>query len=112
MQWLLVLGVVLTTIGGDVLQAREMQTFHRAGMAQTTVAFFRRPLLIASLLWVSLAADTLVFRDGREIRGRLVRVQGDTIEFEDTRSRADARLPAARPLGYVPVAPRYLLLRP
>ena len=55
MQWLLVLGVVLTTIGGDLLQAREMQTFNRAGMGQTAVAFFRRPLLIASLLCMTLS---------------------------------------------------------
>jgi hypothetical protein len=54
-QWLLVLGVVLTTIGGDLLQAREMQKHSRAGIGETTLHFFRRPLLIASILCMALS---------------------------------------------------------
>jgi drug/metabolite transporter (DMT)-like permease len=54
-QWLLVLAVVLTTIGGDLLQAREMQMHRRAGMVQTASAFFRRPMLIASIACMALS---------------------------------------------------------
>jgi drug/metabolite transporter (DMT)-like permease len=54
-QWLLVLVVVLTTIGGDLLQAREMQLRGSTGMAATAAAFFRRPLLIASILCMALS---------------------------------------------------------
>lgn len=54
-QWLLVLGVVLTTIGGDLLQAREMQAHTRAGMGATALAFFRRPMLIASIVCMALS---------------------------------------------------------
>jgi drug/metabolite transporter (DMT)-like permease len=55
MQWTLVLAVVLTTIGGDLLQAREMQKHSRSGIAETTVHFFRRPLLIASIVCMALS---------------------------------------------------------
>jgi drug/metabolite transporter (DMT)-like permease len=54
-QWLLVFAVVLTTIGGDLLQAREMQSHHQAGMASTAVAFFRRPMLMASIVCMALS---------------------------------------------------------
>jgi drug/metabolite transporter (DMT)-like permease len=54
-QWLLVLAVVLTTIGGDLLQAREMQKHSRAGIAETTLHFVRRPLLIASIVCMALS---------------------------------------------------------
>jgi drug/metabolite transporter (DMT)-like permease len=54
-QWLLVLAVVITTIGGDLLQARDMQDHSRAGMSDTALAFFRRPLLIASIFCMALS---------------------------------------------------------
>jgi uncharacterized membrane protein len=54
-QWLLVLAVVITTIGGDLLQAREMQVHSRAAMGETALAFFRRPLLIASIVCMALS---------------------------------------------------------
>ena len=54
-EWLLVLGVVLTTIAGDVLQAREMQMHTRAGMTETASAFFRRPMLIVSIACMALS---------------------------------------------------------
>lgn len=60
-QWLLVLAVVLTTIGGDLLQAREMQNYTRADMGQTAVAFFRRPLLIASIGCMALSFIAFLF---------------------------------------------------
>jgi hypothetical protein len=41
-----------------------------------------------ALLATTVAADTLVFRDGRTQRGRVLTVRGDTIEFEDA---ADGR---------------------
>jgi drug/metabolite transporter (DMT)-like permease len=63
-QWLLVLAVVLTTIAGDLLQAREMQRHSRAGLAETTMHFFRRPMLIASIVCMALsfAAFLLLLR--------------------------------------------------
>jgi drug/metabolite transporter (DMT)-like permease len=54
-QWLLVLAVVITTIGSDLLQAREMQVHSRAAMRETALAFFHRPLLIASILCMALS---------------------------------------------------------
>ena len=47
--WLLVVGVVVTTCGADVLQATEMQRYKEAGIAEAAIGFFRRPLLIASI---------------------------------------------------------------
>jgi drug/metabolite transporter (DMT)-like permease len=55
-----VLAVVLTTIAGDLLQAREMQAHDRAGMGATAVAFFRRPLLIASIACMALSFGAFV----------------------------------------------------
>lgn len=63
-RWLLVLAVVLTTIGGDLLQAREMQKHSRSGLGETTLHFFRRPLLMASIVCMALsfAAFLLLLR--------------------------------------------------
>ncbi|HYO84202.1 MAG TPA: EamA family transporter [Bryobacteraceae bacterium] len=45
----MVAGVVLTTCGADVLQAREMQRHDEAGIGDAALGFVRRPLLIASI---------------------------------------------------------------
>lgn len=54
-RWLLVLAVVITTIGGDILQARDMQSHSREGLGDTALAFLRRPLLIASIVCMALS---------------------------------------------------------
>ena len=59
-RWLLVFAVVVTTIGGDVLQAREMQNRARAAMGNTALAFFHRPLLIASIVCMALSFAAFV----------------------------------------------------
>ena len=59
-RWLLVSAVIITTIGGDLLQAREMQNHARAAMGATALAFFQRPLLIASIICMALSFGAFV----------------------------------------------------
>jgi hypothetical protein len=49
-------------------------------------------LSAAGLLVATLAADTVVLRNGREARGRVIAMRGDTIEFEDASDRRVRRL--------------------
>lgn len=53
-------------------------------------------LLAAAAVIVS--ADTLVFRDGREVRGRLVGVRDGTIEFQERGGFQDRGVPSGRVL--------------
>jgi hypothetical protein len=49
-------------------------------------------LLALGLLAETLEADTLVLRNGRQVRGRVVAIRGTTIEFEDARDGRTQRV--------------------
>jgi hypothetical protein len=49
-------------------------------------------ILLLVGLPVGLAADTLIMRDGRRIRGELIAVRNGTIEFEEQRSPGSGRV--------------------
>jgi hypothetical protein len=54
----------------------------------------RLVLLLVAPVWfvASLSADRLLLRNGREVRGRVVSVSGDIVEFEDARNGRIQRL--------------------
>ncbi|MDZ4798382.1 MAG: EamA family transporter [Bryobacteraceae bacterium] len=48
--WLLVAGVVLSTIAADFLQASQMQRQSQSGIGEAAISFFRKPRMILSVV--------------------------------------------------------------
>jgi hypothetical protein len=61
-------------------------TRHSCSVSASAVAF-----LISVAAVVSVAADTLIMRDGTRVRGELIAVRNGTIEFEERRSFGSGR---------------------
>ena len=55
LQWALVSVVVLATAGGDLLQATEMRKTANSSVSATAKSYFRRPLLLASVLCMAIS---------------------------------------------------------
>lgn len=55
MRWALVAAIVGATAGGDVLQSLEMKRHPQSTVGETTLAIFRRPMLLASIVCMAIS---------------------------------------------------------
>jgi len=58
--WLLVAGVVLSTIAADFLQASQMQRQARSGVGDAAVSFFRKPRMMLSIIFMATSFGSFV----------------------------------------------------
>jgi drug/metabolite transporter (DMT)-like permease len=53
--WTLVFAIMAATAGADVLQSLEMKRHKEAGIAETAIGIFRRPLLMIAVLCMAVS---------------------------------------------------------
>jgi drug/metabolite transporter (DMT)-like permease len=60
LNWLLVAGVVFSTVAADYLQASQMQRQVNSGLSEAAVSFFRQPRLMLSVLFMATSFGSFV----------------------------------------------------
>ncbi len=58
--WLLVAGVVLSTVAADYLQASQMQRQAESGIADAATSFFRKPRMMLSIVFMATSFGSFV----------------------------------------------------